>query len=153
MFLGGAFPWLEAVVVIPAGIIAGLPTVPVVIAATAGNLLTIALSAWFGEHIRSWFSRWRDRREAQKHDQETLARKETKRAKRQQRIERVMNRGGIPALALFGPIIGTQIMAVAVVAMGISAVRSFFWISLGTIGWAILAAAATRGGFQIFGLG
>jgi len=32
VLLGGAIPWLEAVVVIPAGIIAGLPAVPVILA-------------------------------------------------------------------------------------------------------------------------
>ena len=153
MFLGGAFPWLEAVVVIPGGIIAGLPVVPTVIAATTGNILTIALSAWFGERTRTWFSRWRDRREARKHDEETLVRKEAKRGKRHQRVDRVMNRGGMPALALLGPVIGTQFIAVAVVAMGISATRSFLWISAGTVGWAILAATATLGGFEVFGVG
>lgn len=153
MFLGGAFPWLEAVVVIPGGIIAGLPAVPVVLAATAGNLLTVALAAWFGEQIRGWFATWRDSREARKHDAETLARREAKRARRQRRVERVMNRGGMPALAVVGPVIGTQFIAVAVVAMGISAARSFLWISLGTVGWAILAAAVTVGGFEVFGVG
>lgn len=115
--------------------------------------LTVGLSAWFGEQIRGWFSRWRVSREARKHDEETLARKEAKRAKRQRRVERVMNRGGMPALALLGPIIGTQFIAVAVVAMGISATRSFLWISAGTVGWAILAAVVTVGGFEVFGVG
>lgn len=153
MFLGGAFPWLEAVVVIPGGIIAGLPVVPAVIAATAGNLLTVALSAWFGERIRDWFTHWRARREANKHDEHTLARKEAKRTKRQQRVVRVMNKGGMPLLAALGPIIGTQFIAVTVVAMGISATRSFLWVSAGTIAWAVLAAAATIGGFEIIGIG
>lgn len=153
MFLGGAFPWLEAVVVIPGGIIAGLPAVPVVVAATAGNLLTVGLAAWFGEQMRSWFSSWRDSHEARKHDAEVLARKEAKRLRRQRRVERVMSRGGMPAVALLGPIIGTQFIAVAVVAMGISAARSFLWTSAGTVGWAILAAAVTVGGFEVFGVG
>lgn len=150
MFLGGALPWLEAVVVIPGGIIAGLPVVPVIIAATTGNLLTIGVAAWCGEQIRSWLTRRRDCREAKKHDEATLARKETKRVKRQRRVQRVMNLGGMPAVALVGPLIGTQFIAVAVVAMGISATRSFLWVSAGTVAWAILAAVATIGGFEAF---
>jgi len=153
MFLGGAFPWLEAVIVIPGGIIAGLPVVPVVIAAVTGNLTTIALAAWFGERIRTWLSRWRERRDAQRHDVETLARKEAKRARRQHKIERVMSRGGMPALALLGPLIGTQAVAVALVAMGISAPRSFAWVGAGTVIWAVIAAAATVGGFEVLGVG
>ena len=154
MFLGGALPWLEAVVVIPAGIVAGLPLVPVIIAAVAGNLLTVALSAWFGERIMVWWSGRRQRREWLRNDPETAARKAAKRARRQQPIVRVMERGGMPALALLGPlIIGTQIAAVAAVALGTSAIRSFFWIGTGTVLWAGLAAVATLTGFEALGLG
>lgn len=49
VFAGGAFPWLEAIVVIPAGIFAGLPVVPVVIAGAGGNLLTVGIAAYAGE--------------------------------------------------------------------------------------------------------
>lgn len=154
MFLGGALPWLEAVVVIPAGIVTGLPLVPVIIAAVAGNLLTVALSAWFGERIMVWWSGRRQRREWLRNDPETAARKAAKRARRQQRIVRVMERGGMPALALFGPlIIGTQAAAIAAVALGTSAIRSFIWISAGTVLWAVLAAVATLTGFEALGFG
>lgn len=153
MFLGGALPWLEAVVVIPGGILAGLPAAPVVIAATTGNLLTIGIAAWGGEQIRDWLTRRRESREAKKHEEETLARKEAQRAKRQRRVQRVMDRGGVPSLAVMGPIISTQFIAVAAVAMGLSATRSFLWVSAGTIAWAILVAVATVGGFEALGLG
>lgn len=153
MFLGGALPWLEAVVVIPGGILAGLPAVPVVLAATTGNLLTIGIAAWCGEHIRGWLTRRRESRDAKKLDEETLARREAKRGQRQRRVQRVMDRGGMPALAVMGPIIGTQFIAVAVVTMGISATRSFLWVSAGTVAWATLVAVATAGGFEVLGLG
>lgn len=153
-FLGGALPWLEAVVVIPAGIVAGLPTVPVVIAAVAGNLLTVALAAWFGERIMIWWSGRRQRREWQKNDAATAEHRAAKRTQRQQRIIRVMDRGGMPALALLGPLIlGTQLAAVAAVAVGISATRSFLWVASGTVLWSVLAAVATVTGFEILGLG
>ena len=153
IFFGGALPWLEAVVVIPGGIIAGLPLVPVVVSAVVGNLLTVALAAWFGERIQAWFSTRRSRREARRHDEETLARKEAKRARGQQRVERVMNRGGMPALGLLGPLIGTQFIAVAVIAMGVSARRSFLWVGAGTVAWSVLVAALTAGGYEVLGVG
>lgn len=52
VLLGGALPWLEAVVVIPAGILLGLPPLAVVVAAVAGNLSTVALAAFAGERLR-----------------------------------------------------------------------------------------------------
>lgn len=83
--LGGALPWLEAVVVIPAGIVAGLPTVPVVIAAVTGNLLTVALAAWFGERIMVW---WSGRRQLKwlKNDAATAELRAAKRPRRQRQV-------------------------------------------------------------------
>lgn len=88
IFFGAALPGLEAVVVIPAGILAGLPVGPVVAAAVLGNLVTVVLSAWFGERIMVWWSGRRQRREWLKNDPETAAAKAAKRARRQQRIVR-----------------------------------------------------------------
>ena len=153
-FFGGALPWLEAVIVIPAGIVAGLPVVPVVVAAVTGNLFTVALAAWFGAQIMAWWSGRRQRGEWLKNDAETAEHRAAKRAKRQQRILRVMDRGGMPALALLGPLIlGTQLAVVAAVAVGISATRSFLWISSGTVLWALVAAVATVTGFEVLGIG
>src|SRR5690625_5862484 len=61
-FLGGAIPWLEAIVVIPAGILAGAPPLLVVLAAVVGNLITVWLAAYFGEQIRTWWLRRRAKR-------------------------------------------------------------------------------------------
>lgn len=153
VFLGGALPWLEAVVVVPGGIVAGLPVVPVVLAATAGNLATVAVAAWLGEQLRVRFTRWRQRRSAARHDEETAARVEDGRRRRQARVERWMARGGMPALAGLAPVIGTQFVAAAVVAAGVPATRSFLWIGAGTTVWAVLAAVATLGGFEVLGIG
>ena len=153
-FLGGALPWLEALVVIPAGILAGLPVVPVVLAAVTGNLLTVGLSAWFGERIMSWWAGHRQRRRWMKDEPQNAARRTARADRRQQRIMRVMNRGGMPALAALGPLIlGTQLAAVAAVALGVSAWRSFLWITIGTVFWAVAAAVVTLTGFEILGIG
>src|SRR5690625_568618 len=58
-FVGGAIPWLEAIIVIPAGILAGGPPVAVVALAVIGNLLTVWLTAVFGERLRAWWGRRR----------------------------------------------------------------------------------------------
>lgn len=143
IFLGGALPWLEAVVVIPIGIVAGLQPVAVVATGVAGNLVTVAVAALFGERIREW---WRARRAATAataadgpHDDAV--------SPRRARIERIFQRWGLLGLALVGPIgIGTQLSAVVAVALGTSASRTFAWVGAGTVLWAVAAGMATVAG-------
>lgn len=156
VFIGGALPWLEAVVVIPAGILAGLPTVPVVVAGTVGNLLTVGIAAYAGEWLKEQWSAWRDRRKgATAADQapEVETPRAEKAAKRRARIERLMSRGGLPLLALVGPVgVGTQLAAVIAAAAGARATPSFLWIGGSTVLWCIVAAVATLAGFELFGM-
>lgn len=153
IFLGGATPWLEAPIVIPAGLIAGLPAAPVLLAAIIGNLLTVGIAAYFGEAMRSWFSRRRERRRREL-DVEAEAHRRAKAEKRRARIEKVMDRGGLPLLALVGPVgLGTQVSAVVAVALGVRATSSFLWVSAGTVLWCVVAAYATSAGVEILGFG
>lgn len=153
IFLGGATPWLEAPIVIPAGLLAGLPTVSVLLAAIIGNLLTVGIAAYFGEAMRSWFSRRREARR-QELDVEAEAHRRAKTVKRWARIEKVMDRGGLPLLALVGPIgLGTQVSAVVAVALGVRATTSFLWVSAGTVLWCVVAAYVTLAGVEILGFG
>lgn len=155
VFLGGAIPWLEAVVVIPAGILAGLPVVPVVIAGAAGNLLTVAIAAFAGERVRSWWIGWRERRRAAAgKTADAEARRAEKAQKRQERIERIMARGGLPLLAVVGPLgLGTQISAVVAVASGVRATPAFAWIGTVTVLWCTVAAVVAVNGLEFLGIG
>lgn len=151
VFAGGAFPWLEGIIVIPAGMLAGLPTVPVVLAGAVGNILTVGLSAYAGEWFRQKWTAFRHRRRAEKdEDLEERARKDAKAQRRQQRVVRVMDRGGLPLLSFLSPFIGTQFCAVAAVAIGVRATPTFLWISVMTALWCVVAAWATLAGFQFF---
>lgn len=153
VFLGGATPWLEAPIVIPTGLIAGLPVVPVLLAAIIGNLLTVGIAAYFGEAMRSWFSRRRASRRRPL-DVEAEAHRRVRTQRRQVRIEKVMERGGLPLLALVGPVgLGTQISAVVAVALGARATTSFLWVSAGTVLWCVVATYATLAGVEILGFG
>lgn len=152
-FLGGALPWLEAIVVIPVGILSGLPAVPVVLAAVLGNLLTVGLAAFYGERVRNWWvRRRRERREAAEgeEDAETARR----RGRRQARIARVMARWGMAGLAVLGPLgLGTQLSALAAVAAGVSGRVAFLWVGAGTVGWSLVAAVLTVSGASFAGIG
>ncbi len=85
-FLGGATPWLEAIIVILVAIIAGLHPGVAVASGASGNLLTVAVAAWSGERIVRW---WRRRRGG-----EVVA------EERGGRARRVLERWGLPALAV-----------------------------------------------------
>ena len=149
IFLGGALPWLEAVIVVPAGIIAGLDPVAVVLAGLSGNLLTVALAAFFGEQLRSW---WVARRGRDVPDDAGTG-DEPRRSARRERTERVMRRWGMPGLTLLGPIgLGTQLSALLAVSMGVSARRTMVWIGAGTAAWTVLAAVLAVTGLSVAGI-
>lgn len=151
VFLGGAAPWLEAIIVIPAGILAGLNPAVTVVAGTVGNLLTVAVAAWFGERIRAWWRRRRARKRVLVGDGNDTE-GETRSAS-WQRAQRIAQRWGMPALAALGPIgLGTQVSAIVGVSLGLSARASFVWIGIATVLWAIVAAWATLAGVSIAGV-
>lgn len=153
VFLGGATPWLEAIIVIPAGIVGGLNPLATVTAGVTGNLATVAVAAWFGERIRAW---WRSRRHAASgadgsSDGHDRAATEPKRAAR---VERVVKRWGLPALAVLGPIgLGTQLSAVVAVGLGIKARTAFIWVGWGTVAWSVVAGVAAVTGLSVMGVG
>lgn len=133
VFIAGAIPWLEAVVVIPAGIVVGLPVLWTVVSALAGNLATIALFAVGSERILSSMARRRERKgEPLQEDTRTA------------RAKRVFVRYGDVGMAVVGPLlIGTQFAAAIAVSLGVSVWRATVVQSLGAIAWGALAAYTT----------
>ena len=59
VFLGGAFPWIEALAAAPAGILFGLNPILSLIFAVSGNLVTIVIFAYGGTSLREWLMRRR----------------------------------------------------------------------------------------------
>ncbi|MBD8506870.1 small multi-drug export protein [Hoyosella sp. G463] len=163
VFIGGAAPWLEAIVVIPAGIVAGMNPVLAFLAGTSGNLITVAIAAWFGERLRAW---WRARRDRKAADRVVAAgaggsatvattqdeHEAAKRGKRAARIEAIATRWGMPALAVLGPLgLGTQASAIVAVGLGVSARTAFAWIGGATIAWGLIAAILATQGMAMLG--
>jgi hypothetical protein len=144
VLIGGAVPWLEAVTVIPAGILLGLPPVAVVVTAIIGNLATVALVAFGGERVRSVLIRRRRR---------TVG-TEGAEGGRASRAERVMARFGLPGLAILGPLgVGTQLSAAIIVSLGISGRRAFAWVGASTVGWSVVVALLVAWGIDVAGPG
>lgn len=154
VFIGGAAPWLEAIVVIPAGILAGLHPATAFIAGVTGNLITVAAAAWFGERIRQWWVRRRAEKRRHKQCRDEKEKGTVEVSRRRRWIEASMQRWGLPALAILGPLgLGTQVSAAVAVGMGTRPRAAFIWVGAGTIAWSIVAAALTLGGVSIAGIG
>ncbi|MEN9955086.1 MAG: hypothetical protein RLZZ41_750 [Actinomycetota bacterium] len=125
VFIAGATPWIESIVVIPAGLLLGLDPFWVVVSAMAGNALTIFLFAYLGSAIREWFRSKRKPENAHKPDRFAKAQK-------------LFDRYGIYGLALVSPIlVGTQFAAAVAVAAGVKPLRTSVLITLGTTLWAL----------------
>ncbi len=147
VLLGGAIPWLEAVTVIPAGILLGLPPVAVVVTAIIGNLATVGLVAFGGERVRSVLVRRRRRAVSTEGADGTQG-------GRASRAERVMARFGLPGLAILGPLgVGTQLSAAIVVSLGVSGRRAFAWVGASTVGWSVVVALLVAWGIDAAGYG
>lgn len=148
VFLGGALPWLEAIVVIPAGILLGLPPLAVVVAAVVGNLSTVAVAAFAGERLRTYFSARSGSAGG------GAAGADPARGGRSARAARVMDRYGLPGLAILGPLgIGTQLSAALAVSLGVSGRRAFVWVGAATVGWSVVAALLVAWGTDLAGRG
>ncbi len=133
VFIAGATPWLEAVVVIPVGIAFGLSPVWTMVWALVGNASTIVLFALLSDNIMSGVAR---RREKKGLSREPDARME--------RAKKIFTRYGVFGMAVVGPlIIGTQIAAAIAVSLGVSVWRSSTIVTLGAVVWGVATGVIT----------
>ena len=129
IFLAGAIPWMEAIAVVPSGILLGLNPVATVIAAIVGNALTIFLFAYLGSSIRSWIVKRR------------ITKGKTGESPKFEKALKAFDRYGIYGMAVLGPlIIGTQFAAAASVAAGVKPLRASVLVTISMILWAIVIA-------------
>jgi uncharacterized membrane protein len=153
VFIGGAAPWLEAIIVIPAGIAAGLNPLVALIAGVTGNLITVAVAVWLGERLRSWWTARRERRLAEQGEQAQPGEADEP-GRRERWIRGLLARWGLPSLAVIGPLgLGTQASAVVAVGVGYERREAFLWIGGATIAWGVTAAVLTVTGLSLFGVG
>ena len=129
IFLGGAIPWLEAIAVVPSGILFGLDPTAVVVAAVVGNTITIFVFAYGGARIRDWLLNKKSENAA------------AKSKKKFEKAQAAFDKYGIFGMALLGPIlIGTQFAAAISVAAGVKPLKTGVIISVATFLWAALVA-------------
>lgn len=137
VFLAAAVPVLEVLVVIPAGIVAGLSPVPVLVIALAGNLSTVVLVVLVGDRLAGW---WRARRGTPDLDRPRAA-----------RARQLAQRWGVPGLGLLAPMTtGSHVAAVAALATGAGQRRVLLWMTIGLVGWGVVVAVAATLGVDGF---
>ena len=130
IFIAGAIPWMEAIAVVPSGIILGLDPIATVIAAAIGNAITIFVFAYLGSTIRS------------KIIERRISKGKSAESPKFEKALRAFDRYGIYGMAFLGPvIIGTQFAAAASVAAGVKPLRVSILITASMILWATGIAA------------
>ncbi len=141
VFIAGAIPWMEAIAVVPGGIVFGLDPLAVVVAAVIGNGLTIFLFAYLGSSIRERIIKKR------------LANGKTGESPKFEKALKAFDKYGIYGLAILGPlIIGTQFAAAAAVAAGVKPLRASLIVTLSMVLWASGIAAVMAAFDLTFGL-
>lgn len=164
VLVAAAVPFLEVLLVVPAGIVAGLSPAATVVAAAAGNVATLALLVVAGDRLRRWW-RGRGRRRPGRADRpvaEASAQASVEggagagagagagpRSRGAARARRVFERYGLPGLAALGPLLtGVHIAAVVALAAGARRRPTLVWLAGGVVVWAVVAAGATLLGIE-----
>lgn len=133
VFLAGATPWLEAIAVIPIGMLLGLPAVWTLVLALVGNIVTVAVFAYGSDTILAAMAKRREKKGKASQEDSRIA-----------RAKRIFARYGDVGMAVVGPlVIGTQFAAAIAVSLGVSAWRATVVQSLGAVVWGVIAASTT----------
>ncbi|MEJ6493543.1 MAG: small multi-drug export protein [Actinomycetes bacterium] len=129
VFIAGAIPWMEAIAVVPVGILLGLNPLATVVAAVTGNALTIVLFAYSASNIRERLI------------QRRIRKGKTAESPKLEKALKSFDKYGIYGVAALGPIIiGTQFAAVAAVSAGTKPARASILIIVSTLVWAAAIA-------------
>ncbi|MEX1164700.1 MAG: small multi-drug export protein [Nitriliruptor sp.] len=143
VLIAAAIPWLEVLLVVPAGIIAGLPPVPTVVVAAIGNTATLVPLVLAGDRLRDW---WRERRGSVAPVDRDAGDEPPGRSGRARRL---FDRFGLPGLAALGPLLtGIHVAAVVALAAGADRRAILVWLTAGVAVWSGLAAIATVIGLE-----
>lgn len=136
VFVLAAIPWLEILLVIPAGIAIGLDPLLVAAVAFAGNAAPIYGIVLTYERLAARFG-WGEGGES----------------KRRRRARRVWNRYGLPGLAFAAPILtGVHLAAVIALGLGAHGRPTLGWMTASIAVWTVGITVATVVGASVLGL-
>lgn len=137
LFLLGATPFFEVVGVIPIGVAAGLPAIPVTIVAFAGNIFTILLLILLMDRVKEWLQKRNEKKGKNISE------------KRQKRAANVWKKYGLPGLAILSPfLIGSHLGAILAMSFGGTKKRIAYWMIISIAGWSITMGIASHFGID-----
>jgi len=140
VFIGAAIPVLEVWIAVPLGVIAGLPWFPAAVVGFTGNLLSLLPIIYASEIVSMYVRRWKK--------DTTLDTVVKSDSERQRRKHRILDKFGVPGLALLGPfLIGVHAAAAFAMAMGATKRSVFFWFTLSLIVCSLLFGFLASLGF------
>ena len=140
VFSLAAAPFFEAYAVIPLAILAGLPTVPVMIVGLAGNILTILLLLLFIQKIKEWTTKKR------KNDEQKAP------SKRSLRAQKLWEKYGLPGLAFIGPLfVGSHLTAFMSVTLGGTKKGTLYWMIASITTWSVVFSIFAYFGVDLLG--
>lgn len=139
VFLLAAIPFFEIAAIVPIAIVGGLPSIPVMITAFLGNILTIILLIIFVDKVRAW-------RKKRKKEKEV-----TEDSKKQKRAKGLWDKYGLPGLAFIGPFfVGSHLSAFLAITFGGTKKRTLALMTASLITWTLVLGIAARYGFDSF---
>lgn len=137
IFLLGATPFFEVVGVIPIGVAAGLPAIPVIILAFLGNILTLWLLIFLMDRVKGWLQRRKEKKGKDVSE------------KKQKRAEAIWKKYGLPGLTFVSPfLIGSHLGVILAMSFGGTRKQIMFWITVSVIFWAIVMGVISYLGFD-----
>lgn len=155
VLVAAAIPWLEVLLVVPAGILAGLPPVPTAAVAAVGNVATLVPLVLGGDRLRSWWQRRRHARRVAERAGPDAPPEDAPRtdapapSKRSGRAARLFERYGLLGLAALGPLLtGIHVAAIVALAAGAGRRPTLLWLSGGVVVWSVIAAVAAVIGIE-----
>lgn len=137
IFLLGATPFFEVIGVIPIGVAAGLPALPVTILAFLGNILTIWLLVIMMDHVKNWLQKRREKKGKNVSE------------KRQKRAVNLWKKYGLPGLAILSPLlIGSHLGTILAMSFGGTRKNITLWMTTSILGWTIAMGIASHFGID-----
>lgn len=138
VFLLAAVPFIESAILTPVAIIAGLSTVPVILLAIGGNLLTVYIVILFVDKARRWYQKDKEGEKSKK---------------RTQRAKKVWDKYGVAGLALIGPFfIGSHLSAFLSLVFGGTKKKVFVWMTSSIVLWSVGLAILAQFGVTLLNI-
>ncbi|MCM3131090.1 small multi-drug export protein [Paenibacillus provencensis] len=141
IFIIAFAPWMDVSIVVPIGVVWGLPPIGVAITAFTGNFLLVLLLGLFFKQ----FYIWREKRRKEKGVTEP--------SKKEKKSKEIWEKYGIPGLALLAPLlVGTDIAAVLALTLGSSRFQVISWMTVSLAFWTAVFTIGSVYGFSFLNI-